>query len=93
MFQPRQEKAKVPMTGSDSLGWGLEAPPDFWGRLGGSVSETSAFGSGDDPGVLGWNPTMGSLLSGESASLSLSLSLPPPLHPAHNFSLTQKKKS
>ena len=57
------------------------------GLLGGSVGEASAFGSGHDLRVLGWNPESGSLLSGEPASpspsaapcpslCSLSLSLP-----------------
>ena len=32
------------------------------GRLGGSVSEASAFGPGHDPRVLGLSPTSGSLL-------------------------------
>lgn len=42
------------------------------GCLGGSVGEVSAFGSGHDLQVLGWNPKSGSLL----CSL---LSLPLPL--------------
>ena len=46
------------------------------GRLGGSVGEVSAFGSGHDPGVVGSSPVSGSLLSGESASPSPSA---PPL--------------
>ena len=36
------------------------------------LSWLSAFGSGHDPGVLGWSPASGSLLSGESASSSAS---------------------
>ena len=49
------------------------------GRLGGSVGEASAFGSGYDPRLLGSSPASGSLLRGEpasssSASLSLSVS-------------------
>ena len=42
------------------------------GRLGGSVSRVSAFGSGPDPRVLGWSPmsSSGSLLSGKPASPS-----------------------
>ena len=40
------------------------------GRLGGSVDEVSAFGSGHDPEVLGWSPASGSLLNWESVSLS-----------------------
>ena len=46
------------------------------GRLGGSVSEASAFGLGHDPGVLGSSPISGSLLSEESASPSLSAAPP-----------------
>jgi len=46
------------------------------GRLGGSVGQVTAFGSGHDPGVPGSSPTSGSLLSRESASLSD----PPPSH-------------
>lgn len=34
------------------------------GRLGGSVGQAAAFGSGHDPGVMGSSPTSGSLLSG-----------------------------
>ena len=56
------------------------------GRLGGSVSQASAFSSGHDPRVLGLSPASGSFLGRESASpsayrspclcfLSLSLSL------------------
>jgi len=41
---------------------------------GGSVGEASAFSSGHDLRVLGLSPVSGSLLSGESASLSV---LPP----------------
>jgi len=48
----------------------------FWGHLGGSVSYASAFGSGHDLRVLGSSPMLGSLLSGESASPSLSASPP-----------------
>ena len=44
------------------------------GAPGGSVSEVSAFGSGHDPRVLGWSPASGSLLSGEPAFPSPSLS-------------------
>ena len=40
------------------------------GRLGGSVGLVSAFGSGHDLRVLGSSPTLGSLLSRESASPS-----------------------
>ena len=42
-----------------------------WGHPGGSVSEASAFRSGNDLRVLGLSPESGSLLSGESASPSL----------------------
>ena len=49
-----------------------------WGHLRGSVSYTSIFGSGHDPGVLGWSPTLGSLLNGESASPSPSASASAP---------------
>ena len=53
------------------------------GRLGGPVGRASPFSSDHDPGVLGSSPTLGSLLSGDSASplllpllvLTLSLSL------------------
>ena len=38
------------------------------GRLGGSVGEASAFGSGHDPGVPGLSPVSGFQLSGESAT-------------------------
>ena len=49
-------------------------------RLGGSVAEASAFDSGPDPGVLGWSPAFGSLLSGESASLFSSVPSTPTAH-------------
>ena len=56
-----------------------DAPPTLsllesgWkGCPGGSVSEGSVFGSGHDPRVLGSSPELGSLLSRESASPSLS---------------------
>ena len=45
------------------------------GHLGGLVSKVSAFSSGHDLRVLGLSSTSGSLLSGESASLSPSLCL------------------
>ena len=51
------------------------------GHLGGSVGEASAFGSGHDPGVLGWSPMSGSPLSGKSASPSPS---EPTLYPPPN---------
>ena len=44
------------------------------GRLGGSVGEACAFGSGHDLGVLGSSPT-----SGSAGSLLLLLPLPLPL--------------
>ena len=40
------------------------------GCLGGLVGEASAFGSGQDPGILGSSPPSSSLLKGESASPS-----------------------
>ena len=40
------------------------------GCLGGSVGWVSAFSSGHDPGVLGYNPAMGSWLRQEPASPS-----------------------
>lgn len=46
----------------------LETSP--CGHLGGSAGWASAFCSGYDPNVLGWSLTLGSLLSGESASPS-----------------------
>ena len=46
------------------------------GRLGGSISEASAFGSGHDPWVLELSPASGSLLSGEHASSSPAPSSP-----------------
>ena len=45
----------------------------FQGRQGGTVGEVSTYGSGHDPGVLGWSLVSGSLLSREFASFSLSL--------------------
>ena len=45
-------------------------------HLSGSVGSVSAFGSNDDPGVLGWSPTLGSLLRRKSASPS-PLAAPP----------------
>ena len=45
-------------------------------RLGGSVSEASAFSSGHDLKVLGLSPTSGSLLSRKAASPSLSVPTP-----------------
>lgn len=58
---------------------------DTIGALGGSVGEASAFGSGSDPGVLGWSPAPGSLLSGEPTS-------PSPPHPPLVLSLSQIEK-
>ena len=65
-----------------------ESPPQkitTIGRLGGSVGEASAFGSGRDPRVLGSSPTSGSLLSGASASPSASAS-----PPAYTLSVSNK---
>ena len=51
-------------------------------------SLTLDFGLGHDLGVMGWSPTLGSVISGESAFLSLSLSpFAPP--PAHSLSLNK----
>ena len=49
---------------------------DSRGCLGGSVGEASALGFGHDPGVLGWSPTLGFLLSREAASLFASATPP-----------------
>ena len=59
-----------------------------WGRLGGSVGYTSAFGSGHDPRVPEWNPTLGSLLGRESASPSPSA---PPSVCVFSLSLINKQ--
>ena len=53
------------------------------GHLGGSVDWASAFSSVHDFRILGWSPSLGSLLSGESSSPSP----PPPL--MLSLSLTQ----
>lgn len=58
------------------------------GRLGGSVSKVSAFGSGHDTGVLGSSPAS----SGLPAPQSLLLPLPLPLLPACVVSFSQIKK-
>ena len=60
------------------------------GRLGGSVGQASAFGSGHDPGVLGLSPELGSLLSGDSASPSASAL--PLLMCAHTCALSLSHK-
>ena len=51
-------------------------PLQEWGERGARwlVGEASAFGSGHDPGVLGWSPASGSLLMG-CLLLPLDLSL------------------
>ena len=46
-----------------------------WGAWVAQWVKASAFGSGHDPEVLGSSPELGSLLSGEPASLSLSACL------------------
>ena len=55
---------------------------------------TLHFSSGHDLGIMGWSPSLGSMLCVESAyvSLSLSLSLPPLLFPllGHTLSLSLK---
>ena len=51
------------------------------------MAQSSAFGSGHDPGVLGSSLTLGSLLREESASLSSSV---PPLAHAHALALYLK---
>ena len=58
----------------------------FMGHLGGSVSQTSAFGLGHDPRVLRSSPVLGSLLNGKSTSPS-----PSAAPPACDLSLCQNK--
>jgi len=58
------------------------------GRLGGSVSWVSAFGSGRGPGVLESSSALDSLLRGESAFPSASLSFC--LSWRNNYSLKKK---
>ena len=48
----------------------LQLEPGLQGLLGGSVGWVFAFSSSCDPRVLGWSPTLGSLLSMESVSPS-----------------------
>ena len=62
-----------------------------WGHRGGSVSEASAFRSGNDLRVLGSSSAWSSLLSGQSASPSACC--PPPPHLlvfSHFLSLSNK---
>ena len=65
----------------------------FWGRLGGSVSSVSDFGSGHNLAIPSSSPTWGSVLTAQSlepASDSVSLSLRPSPARALFLSFSQK---
>ena len=75
--------------GSLTPSWASVSP--LVGHLDGLVSEASAFSSGHDPRIQGWSSTLGSPLSGESVSPSLSAS-PPPLVLSRSLSLKKRER-